>query len=163
MPSRPAHSALFAAAFVRTPEGWSGAEVHLTGAEIADDLGDAVQDALGLGGDELALLCAEVEDEWFAIVRYDGDAEPRAFLSDVHAAASDSLGELFSELAGVVVGDKEADLGVRPAGDFELLRDLGVGPEALLELSMEEGVLPADTLSVIAEKLSFADELDRLR
>ncbi|MEU8267913.1 tRNA adenosine deaminase-associated protein [Sphaerisporangium sp. NPDC049002] len=162
MPSRPTHSAMFAAAFVRTPDGWSGAEVDLTSAEIADDLGDAVQDALGLQGDELALLCVEVEDEWFALVRYDGDAEPRAFVSDVHSAASDPLGELFSELAGVLVPDKEADLGVRPAGDFELLSDLGVSAEELLELSMEEGVLPADTLSVIAEKLSFADELDRL-
>ncbi|WP_405142927.1 tRNA adenosine deaminase-associated protein [Sphaerisporangium sp. NBC_01403] len=162
MPSRPTHSAMFAAAFVRTPQGWSGSEVDLTSAEIADDLGDAVQDALGLQGDELALLCVEVEDEWFALVRYDGDAEPRAFVSDVHSAASDALGELFSELAGVLVPDKEADLGVRPAGDFELLNDLGVSAEELLELSMEEGVLPADTLSVIAEKLSFADELDRL-
>jgi putative tRNA adenosine deaminase-associated protein len=162
MPSRPIHSALFSAAFVRTPDGWSGAEVDLANAEIADDLGDAVQEALSLQGDELALLCVEVEDEWFAIVRYDGDAEPRAFLSDARAAASDPLGELFSELAGVVVPDKEADLGVRPAGDFELLSDLGVSSEELLELSMEEGMLPADTLSVIAEKLSFADELDRL-
>jgi putative tRNA adenosine deaminase-associated protein len=162
MPSRPTQSPLFAAAFVRTPDGWRGAEVDLTSAEIADDLGDAVQDSLGLRGDELALLCVEVEDEWFAIVRYDDDAEPRAFLSDAHAAASDSLGELFSELAGVLVPDKDADLGVRPAGDFELLSDLGVTSEELLELSMEEGVLPADTLSVIAEKLSFADELDRL-
>ena len=30
-------------------------------------------EALGLAGDELALLCVEVEDEWFAIVRYRGD------------------------------------------------------------------------------------------
>ena len=60
--------------------------------------------------------------------------------------------------------DKEAtELGVRPAGDFELLSDLGVSSEELLELSVEEGVLPADILSVIAERLAFADELDRLR
>ncbi|MDH2425511.1 tRNA adenosine deaminase-associated protein [Sphaerisporangium sp. TRM90804] len=163
MPSRPSRSALFAAGFVRTPDGWRGAEVDLTEAEIADDLGDAVQEALGLGGDELVLLCVEVEDEWFAIVRYEDAVEPRAFLSDAHAAAGDPLGELFNELAAVVVPEKEAELGVRPAGDFELLGDLGVSPEELLELSMEEGVLPADTLSVIGEKLSFADELDRLR
>ncbi|GII80395.1 hypothetical protein Sru01_53770 [Sphaerisporangium rufum] len=163
MPSRPSNSALFAAAFVRISGGWSGAEVDLADTEIADDIGDAVQEALNLRGDELALLCVEVEDEWFALVRYDGDAEPRAFLSDAHAAAGDALGELFMELAGTVTADKEADLGVRPAGDFELLRDLGVSAEELVELSMEEGVLPADTLSVIAERLSFADEIDRLR
>ncbi|MFI7615695.1 tRNA adenosine deaminase-associated protein [Nonomuraea terrae] len=153
----------FSAAFVRTTDGWSGAEVDLTDAEIVDDFGDAVTEALGLTGDELALLCVEVEDEWFAIVRYRGDDEPRVFLSDAHAVPSNRLGELFAEFAGVVP-DKEAnELGVRPAGDFEALSDLGVSSEELLELSMEEGVLPADILSVIAERLSFADELDRLR
>lgn len=167
MPTRPPH--LFTAAFVRTAEGWSGAEVDLSSAEIADDLGDLVQEALGqegldLAGDELTLLCAEMEDEWFAIVRYEGDQEPRVFLSDVQAGAGDSFGELFTDLAGVAP-DKEAgnELGVRPAGDLDLLGDLGVSREELMELSMEEGVLPADTLSVIAERLGFADEFDRLR
>ncbi|MEV0145322.1 MULTISPECIES: tRNA adenosine deaminase-associated protein [unclassified Nonomuraea] len=153
----------FAAAFVRTPDGWSGAEVDLSEAEIVDDFGDAVTEALSLSGDELALLCVEVEDEWFAIVRYLGDEEPRVFLSDAHAIAPGSLGELFAEFAGVSVDKESNALGVQPAGDFELLRDLGLSSEELLELSMEEGVLPADILSVIAERLSFADELDRLR
>jgi len=153
----------FSAAFVRTPDGWSGAEVDLGSAEIIDDLGDAVTEALGLTGDELALLCVEVEDEWFAIVRYRGEEEPRVFLSDAHAVLSDTLGELFAEFAGVVPDKESSELGVRPAGDFELLSDLGVSSEELLELSMEEGMLPADILSVIAERLSFADELDRLR
>ncbi|MBT2226305.1 MULTISPECIES: tRNA adenosine deaminase-associated protein [unclassified Nonomuraea] len=153
----------FSAAFVKIPGGWSGAEVDLGDAEIVDDFGDAVTEALGLSGDELALLCVEVEDEWFAIVRYRGDEEPRVFLSDAHAILSDTLGELFAEFAGVAPDKESNGLGVKPAGDFELLSDLGVSSEELLELSMEEGVLPADILSVIAERLSFADELDRLR
>ncbi|SDH71901.1 putative tRNA adenosine deaminase-associated protein [Sinosporangium album] len=162
MPSRPSAS-VFSAAFVRTPEGWSGAEIDLGSAEIVDDLGDAVQEHLGLVGDELALLCVEVEDEWFAVVRYQGDDEPRVFLSDAQAGRGDSLGELFAELADVAPDTESTDLGVRPAGDFDLLADLGVTAEELLELSMEEGVLPADTLSVIAERLAFADQFDRLR
>lgn len=153
----------FSAAFVRTSDGWSGAEVDLSATEIVDDFGDAVTEALGLVGDELALLCVEVEDEWFAIVRYLGDEEPRVFLSDAHAIASNHLGELFAEFAGVAPGRETTELGVRPAGDFDLLSDLGVSSEELLELSMEEGVLPADVVSVLAERLSFADELDRLR
>ncbi|TMS00433.1 tRNA adenosine deaminase-associated protein [Nonomuraea basaltis] len=153
----------FSAAFVRTSDGWSGAEVDLSHAEIVDDFGDAVLETLGLTGDELALLCVEVEDEWFAIARYRGEEEPRVFLSDAHAVVSDSLGELFAEFAGVVPDKESNGLGVRPAGDFELLSDLGVSSEELLELSMEEGMLPADILSVLAERLSFADELDRLR
>jgi putative tRNA adenosine deaminase-associated protein len=161
MPAGPSN--LFAAAFVRTADGWSGAEIDLTDAEIADDVGDLVQEALGLTGDEFALLCVEVEDEWFAIVRYEGDAEPRVFISDVQTGGTDSLGELFTELAGVAPDKDASDLGVRPAGDLDLLNDLGLSADELLELSMEEGVLPADTLSVIAERLSFADELDRLR
>ncbi|WP_067173878.1 tRNA adenosine deaminase-associated protein [Microtetraspora niveoalba] len=159
MPSR---SNLFSAAFVKIDGGWNGAEVDLGSAEIADDLGDAVQEALGLEGDELVLLCVEVEDEWFAIVRYENDLDLRIFLSDAQAGLTDPLGEIFTDLAGVAVDTETSELGVRPAGDFELLADLGVSSEELLELSMEEG-LPADVLSVIAERLSFADELDRLR
>lgn len=162
MPARPSSSALFAAAFVRVPGGWSGAEVDLSNVEIADDIGDVVQETLGLTGDELALLCVEMEDEWFAIVRFEGDTDMRIFVSDVQTAVNDPLGELLTELAGASP-EGEADIGVRPAGDLDLLGDLGVSPEELLELSMEEGVLPAETLSVIAERLSFADELDRLR
>ncbi|MFJ2028053.1 tRNA adenosine deaminase-associated protein [Streptosporangium sp. NPDC087985] len=161
--SKPSGNSVFSAAFVRTPGGWNGTEVDLSAAEIADDLDEAVQEHLALDGDELALLCVEVEDEWFAIVRYQGDQEPRTFLSDAQAGVSDGLGRLFAELAGVAPDRETPDLGVRPAGDFELLSDLGVSPDELIELSMEEGVLPADTLSVIAERLAFADELDRLR
>ncbi|GAA0916442.1 tRNA adenosine deaminase-associated protein [Nonomuraea longicatena] len=156
--------ATFSAAFVRTGNGWSGAEVDLSSAEIVDDLGDAVHESLGLDGDELALLCVEVEDEWFAIARYTGSEEPRVFLSDAHAGLNDTLGELFAEFAGVAPEtEPPSGLGVKPSGDFELLSDLGVSAEELLELSMEEGVHPADILSVIAERLTFADELDRLR
>ncbi|GAA4591437.1 hypothetical protein GCM10023194_50690 [Planotetraspora phitsanulokensis] len=160
MPSRPN---LFSAAFAKINGGWSGTEVDLSDVEIADDLTDSVQEALGLNGDELALLCVEIEDEWFAIVRYDGDADPRLFLSDAHAAQADPLGEIFAELAGVAVEKDTPDLGVRPAGDFELLADFSLSADELLELSMEEGALPADVLAVIAERLSFADEFDRLR
>lgn len=48
-------------------------------------------------------------------------------------------------------------------GDLELLADFSLSAEELLELSIEEGVLPADILSLIAERLGFADELERLR
>lgn len=161
MPSRPN---LFSAAFVKTEGGWTGAEVDLGEAEIADDLGDAVQEALGLNGDELALLCVEVEDEWFAIVRYEDVLDPRVYISDAHAVQNDTLGEIFAELAGAAAVDKDApDLGIRPVGDLELLAAFGVSAEELVELSMEEGVLPADIMSIIAERLGFADELDRLR
>ncbi|MEV5412055.1 tRNA adenosine deaminase-associated protein [Thermopolyspora sp. NPDC052614] len=160
MPSGPSN--LFAAAFSRDGDRWSGVEVDLSSAEIADDVTDLVQESLGLSGDELALLCVEVEDEWFALVRIEGDAEPRAFISDVQIGG-DRFGEMFTELAGAAPSTESNDLGVRPAGDFDLLDDLGVSSEELLELSMEEGALPGDTLSVIAERLSFAEELDRLR
>ncbi|MEU8177935.1 tRNA adenosine deaminase-associated protein [Microbispora hainanensis] len=160
MPSR---SNLFSAGFARIDGRWAGAEVDLGEAEIADDLSDALQEALGLNGDELALLCVEVEDEWFAIIRYEDDLDPRVFISDAHAVQNDPLGEIFAELAGVVVDKDAPDLGIRPVGDLELLADFSLSAEELVELSMEEGVLPADILSLIAERLGFADELDRLR
>ncbi|WP_169949022.1 tRNA adenosine deaminase-associated protein [Microbispora sp. H11081] len=160
MPSR---SNLFSAGFARIDGRWTGAEVDLGEAEIADDLSDALQEALGLSGDELALLCVEVEDEWFAIIRYQDDLDPRVFISDAHAVQNDPLGEIFAELAGAVVDKDAPDLGIRPVGDIELLVDFSLSAEELVELSMEEGVLPADILSLIAERLGFADELDRLR
>ncbi|MEU7691225.1 tRNA adenosine deaminase-associated protein [Microbispora hainanensis] len=160
MPSR---SNLFSAGFARIDGRWAGAEVDLGEAEIADDLSDALQEALGLSGEELALLCVEVEDEWFAIIRYEDDLDPRVFISDAHAVQNDPLGEIFAELAGVVVDKDAPDLGIRPVGDLELLADFSLSAEELVELSMEEGVLPADILSLIAERLGFADELDRLR
>lgn len=160
MPSR---SNLFSAAFARADGHWTGAEVDLSEAELADDLGDIAQAALGLTGDELMLLCVEVEDEWFGIARYEGDLDPRVFISDAHAAAGDPLGEIFSELAGVALEKDEPDLGIHPAGDLELLTDFSLSAEELLELSMEKGALPADILSLIAERLGFVDELDRLR
>ena len=153
---------LFAAAFVRNGDRWTGAEVDLSAAEYPDDVTDLVQEALGLAGDELALLCVEVEDEWFALVRFEGDREPRAFISDAQPSG-DRYAELFSELAGAAPDAEANGLGVRPAGDFELLSDLGVSADELLELSMEEGALPGDILGVIAERLAFGDELDRLR
>ncbi|WP_066375624.1 tRNA adenosine deaminase-associated protein [Herbidospora mongoliensis] len=159
----PTRTNLFAAAFLRTDGRWSGAEVDLSEAEIADDVGDAVSEALGLSGDELVLLCVEVEDEWFALVRYEGELDPRVFLSDAQAGVTDPLGELFAELAGIAIDKETPDLGVRPGGDFELLADFGLRAEVLLELSVEEGMLPADVLSVVAERLSFGEELDRLR
>ncbi|GAB3879954.1 hypothetical protein GCM10027612_06540 [Microbispora bryophytorum subsp. camponoti] len=85
------------------------------------------------------------------------------FISDAHAVQNDPLGEIFAELAGVVVDKDAPDLGIRPVGELELLGDFSLSAEELVELSMEEGVLPADILSLIAERLGFADELDRLR
>ncbi|RJL32099.1 tRNA adenosine deaminase-associated protein [Bailinhaonella thermotolerans] len=158
--SRPGQSHYFAAVFSRADKDWRGAEVDLTGAGNIDDLIDAAHDAAE--GDELALLCVEAEDEWFGIVRMEGVGDPRVFLSDARAGSLDPVGELFRELAGLPP-EAETDLGVHPAGDLELLEDLGIGSDELLELSMEEGVLPAETLMVIAERLNFADELDRLR
>lgn len=153
----------FAAAFLRTAEGWAGAEVELAAVEILDDLGDTVEEALGLVGDELALLCVEVEDEWFALLRYQGAAEPRIFLSDAQAVGASGLGELLAESAGFLPDAEAHHLGVQPVGDAGLLTDLGLPAPELLELSAAEGALPAETLSAIAEKLGFADELDRLR
>ncbi|WP_283139483.1 tRNA adenosine deaminase-associated protein [Rhizohabitans arisaemae] len=150
----------FTAAFARTPRGWVGAEVDLSDAETEEDVDEAVRDALGLGG--LIFLCAEVEEEWFAIIRLENGEQARVFVSDVQTGLHDEVYELIMDLAGAVPSD-DPDLGVKPAGDVDLLSDHGVAAEELVELSMEEGILPADTLSVIADRLGFAEELDRLR
>ena len=123
MPTGPSN--LFAAAFVRNGDRWSGSEVDLSTVEIADDVTDVVQEALGLSGDELAILCVEVEDEWFALVRFEGDREPRAFISACTAASLASYSSWVNGNTGNAViryscrwiGLRDRGSGRRPHGD----------------------------------------------
>ena len=140
-PPCPATAEPFAAAFVRTATAGRGAEVDLSAAEFADDVSDLVQEALGLAGDELALLCVEVEDEWFASSASRATDEPRVFISDAQPSG-DRSGELFGELAGVAPDEEANGSAYAPRATSSCSATSGVSAEELLELSMEEGVLP---------------------
>ncbi|MEV4253611.1 tRNA adenosine deaminase-associated protein [Spirillospora sp. NPDC049652] len=141
----------FAAVFARTPQGWVGTEAALAEAESVDDIADQLREAAVESYGDAVVLLVEQEDDWFAIVRLDGDDEPRAYVS---AVRDDRLAGLFQPLVGDAPdGD--------PSGDASLLTDFGVDGEQLGELG--ERSLPGDALLTIAEAVGFGEEFDRLR
>ncbi|MDL4773413.1 MULTISPECIES: tRNA adenosine deaminase-associated protein [Thermomonosporaceae] len=141
----------FAAVFARTPEGWIGAEAVLAEAEGVDDVADLMREAAVESYGDPVVLLIEQDDDWFAVVRLDGEQEPRAFVSTVR---EDGLGGLFHQLVG------EAPTG-DPAGDPALLEDLGVNGGHLGDLG--ERALPGDALLTVAEQAGFGEEFDRIR
>ncbi|MDQ1640793.1 MAG: hypothetical protein QOJ90_144 [Actinomycetota bacterium] len=147
----------FTAVLLRDGDKWSARDVDI---DEGGDLGE-LTDQLRLieAGDEPVLVFIEREDAWWAVVRVDGDEDPRVFLSDV-AAISASTYRSMLELPET---EDDAD---RPAGgcggDFDVLADLGTSPEELRELCEEETV-PMDALAVVAEAGGFAEVLDSLR
>jgi len=153
----------FAAALTRSNGGWTGREMDLREFEDLESVSEALRD---LDPDGPALLLLEQDDEWLAVVRVDGDGDPRVFLSDRRAVQT-------SEVAALVWVDEEEepvdddDEGTRPVaepvGDANLLADLGTPEEELLELCAHERLLPADVLSAVGEKAGFVDVLDSLR
>src|SRR4029078_13643986 len=60
-------------------------------------------------GDEPVLAVIEHEDEWFALVRVDGDEEPRLFVSDLYTASHRHYGPLLAPAAHVDTAHQGAD------------------------------------------------------
>ncbi|WUH99428.1 hypothetical protein OHR68_39035 [Spirillospora sp. NBC_00431] len=141
----------FAAVFARTPQGWVGAEALLAEAEHVDDVADLMREAAVESDGDPVVLLVEQDDDWFAIVRLDGEDEPRAYVSTVR---EDGLGSLFQQLIGDV---PDGDGG----GDPALLEDLGLDAKQLGDLG--ERALPGDALLTVAEHAGFGEEFDRLR
>jgi putative tRNA adenosine deaminase-associated protein len=152
----------FAAIFAHTDNGWIGAEAELTDALGMDDIIDLLREAAVEATGDTVLLLVEEDDEWFGVVRLDGDDDPRAFLSDERAGRTSGIAAL---LAQFVDSATPADAEDSPDGDLlgdpELLQDLGLDAARLADLS--ESSLPGDALLVVAEHAGFADEFDRLR
>lgn len=147
----------FTAVLAREGTGWTVHDLDLDSEsdrdELTADLRDLTED------DEPVLLLVEREDAWWAVVRVDGDDDPRVFVSDVAGAAASPYAELLD-----VSGEEDAE---EPepgtyGGDVDLLTDLGTSPETLQELCEEE-LLPMDALATVAENAGFAEILDSLR
>ncbi|MCX4747963.1 tRNA adenosine deaminase-associated protein [Kitasatospora sp. NBC_01287] len=120
--------AYFAAVLARTEDGWDVSETELDNVETLADLADLARGAAQ--DDNTVLLFIEQEDSWFAVVRVDGEEDPRIFVSDAAAAKRSSYGDvvLTDELVGRA-GDSE----------FEDLDSL------VTELEESEDVEPSDT------------------
>lgn len=147
----------FTAVVARDGDKWFPRNVDLETLETLDDLADALR-AREVGDAEPVLAFIEREDSWWAVVRVDGDEDPRVFVSDVVGAAASS----FSELLEVDVDEDAGASAGGCAGDLDLLADLGTSPEDLQEMCDEE-LLPMDAMAAVAEAGGFAEVLDSLR
>lgn len=166
--------AYFAAALARSDGAWVGSEFDLDDVEDLDQVVDMLRELAGDDSEGPALLLVEEDDEWFGVVRVDGDNDPRVFVSDSRVVEQSRVaGILYEEAAAqpVVEAEESEDdddeesmrPAAEPAGDAELVADLGTSSARLLELCAEEGQLPADIITAICERAGCLDELDQLR
>ena len=167
----------FAAALSRSHSSWTGEELDMVDVEDLDAAIEAVRAGVSDEADT-SLLLFEENDEWFAIVRVDEDADPRVFLSDGRVVETSAMGAVFGEAAAVEDevedsddedddDDDDEEEAIRaagdPIGDADLLSDLGMPASKLLALCAEEGQLPGDILSAVCEAAGCLDEYESLR
>jgi putative tRNA adenosine deaminase-associated protein len=178
--------AYFAVVLTRHDGGWDVNDVDLDQVDDLTDLADLMRDsAASEDAEGPFLLFLEQEDLWFAIVRVDGEEDPRVFVSDRSAVEHSAYAEMLLEAAGgvhadavepeiVLLSDEDAedaedddeeapkeDTG--PVGDQDLLADLGTNGDALVELCTKEGMLPSEVLTYLAEQAGAADALESVR
>lgn len=160
--------AYFAVALTRDGGHWSGTEVDLTGVYDLDSLVDQLRE-LGDDPDALTLFFVEEDDEWLGIVRVQGDADARVFLSDGRFVEESRIAAMIYQapeeerVPNTEDEDESRRPEAEPAGDVELLADLGVTGKQLLDICAEEGALPSDIASELCEEAGCLDPLERLR
>jgi len=172
--------AYFTAVIARAGRSWKARDVEVDDAGSLDELADALRQAAI--DDQPVLAVIEHEDEWFALVRVDGDEEPRLFVSDLGASTQGHYADLLASAADVDVvdeddlaaddkddeddeeGDDDAEAVVAAwAGDVDLLDDLGITARALRKLTEEKGDDPGSVLAEIGETAGFSELLEALR
>lgn len=89
----------FTAVIASDGSGWRTRDVDVEDAASLDDLADTLRGVRR--GDRPVLAVIEHEDEWFALVRVDGDDDPRVFVSDMLAASRGAFAELLAPAADV--------------------------------------------------------------
>jgi putative tRNA adenosine deaminase-associated protein len=146
----------FTAVLAREGRRWTAHDVDV---ESLKTLGELTDELRAVADDEdPVLLFVEREDAWWAVVRVDGDEDPRIFVSDAAGAASSSYSELLE-----IEADEEVDpVAGECAGDLDVFADLGTSPDALTTMCEDE-VPPMDALAAVAEAGGFGEVLDSLR
>ena len=158
--------AFVATALARGARTWTGSELDVDDLEDLDTVVDALRD-LSIG-DEPVLLLVEENDEWFGIVRVDGDEDPRLFLSDARVLGQSERADLLfadAPTAPASTGEEDSASNAEgdPVGDPDLMADLGTPSGELLGLCAEKGLLPADVLTTISERAGCLEPLEELR
>jgi putative tRNA adenosine deaminase-associated protein len=174
--------AYFTAVIARSGGTWRARDVEVDDATSLEDLTDALR---GVSvADQAVLAVIEHEDEWFAVIRVDGDDEPRLFVSDLGAASHSRYGPLLAPAADVDSADdldaadededddeggsgeeeQEEETKVAAwAGESDLLEDFGVTGRTLRKLVEENGEDPGAVLADVGETVGFGELLDALR
>jgi putative tRNA adenosine deaminase-associated protein len=174
--------AYFTAVIARSGKAWRARDVEVDDATSLEDLTDSLR-AVSVG-DQPVLAVIEHEDEWFALIRVDGDDEPRLFVSDLAAASHSRYGALLAPAADVDSaddpdaadededddegggGDEQEDEEATVAawaGETDLLEDFGVSGRTLRKLVEENGEDPGAVLAEVGETVGFGELLDALR
>jgi putative tRNA adenosine deaminase-associated protein len=171
--------AYFTAVIARSGAAWRARDVEVDDASSLEELTDALRSVSV--GEQPVLAVIEHEDEWFALVRVDGDEEPRLFVSDLAAAGLSPYGPLLAPAADVDSDDDLNDVDEDDdedeerddeddepkvaawAGEADLLEDLGVSGRTLRKLVEENGDDPGTVLAEVGETVGFVELLDTLR
>lgn len=183
--------AYFTAVLARSASGWRARDVEVDGVQTLEDLADALRGASV--DDHPVLALVEREDAWFALIRVDGEEDPRVFVSDLLAASHSRFADLLAPAADVdpgadmVVpemedpGDEDSgdeDSGDEPstsrsevaresvapwAGEVDLLDDLGMSGALLRDLVDDSGDDPGRVLAEVGDAVGFGELLEVLR
>jgi putative tRNA adenosine deaminase-associated protein len=161
--------AYFTAVLARSETSWRVRDVEVDDAQSLDDLADALR---GVAVGNLPVLAVvEHEDEWFALVRIDGEDEPRLFVSDLGAASRSAYAEILAAAADADSAedgtsgedDAAADGAAVWAGESDLLDDLGVSAKGLRALVESNADDPGAVLGEVGDIVGFGDLLEALR
>jgi putative tRNA adenosine deaminase-associated protein len=168
----------FTAVVARSGSGWKARDVEVDDADDLHGLADSLRTVAV--DDQPVLALVEHEDAWFAVVRVDGEEDPRLFVSNLGAAIQSHYGELLAPAAEVNLADDDLDdEPVEPddedaedaeqklpptwAGEVDLLEDLGVSGSVLKALVLANGDDPGAVLAEVGETVGFAELLEALR
>ena len=173
----------FAAAVVRDVNGWTAAELDITGAADVEDVAERLRDIDPEA--KVSLLFVESDDTYLAIMRLDEGDDLRVFGSDAAFVAESRLGSLLlgdveepaldpadldDDDSGTAAADDSDDApqlapisAADPVGDPDLLSDLGVPAARLLALCGREGTLPSDVTAEVCQLVGCGDEVEELR
>src|SRR5680860_204337 len=137
----------FTAVIAGDGRSWRARDVDVEDAGSLEDLAETLRAVAHSEKPVLAVI--EHEDEWFALVRVDGDEDARVFVSDLAAASRGPYAEILSPAGevdtGVVVDEEELPAGEPPADDPAPPSTGGVGDlDSLLDEADDDGDLPDD-------------------
>ncbi len=136
----------FTAVITRTDGAWRSHDVDLEDVTDLDDLADVLRGTVSDGGTALAVL--EHEDEWFAVVRVDGDDvaaaegvddDVRLFVSDLPASQRSHYADLLAPAAEV-----ETEVGDLPEEAPEEVTDPAARSQGPAARAAAEAPVPVD-------------------